>query len=163
MPITDIQTSQPVKPPDMTEQFEPITIFSESNSIKTVSPLSMALVVWLCLITAVCTLLITFFGLKFIKNHNSELFGSQGNGTSEYVFVDEEKLYALKLKDAIKRPGMSMEKAQEDASAFKVSVEKELSVLAKNGKIVLTKQAVLAGGASLDVTDQVATSLGFKP
>jgi hypothetical protein len=116
---------------------------------------------WMCLVTSICTILILFFGLKFANSKGIDVLGA-GGGASAYVIVDEVKLYELKLQGAISRPGMSVERAQEDAARFKDDVETAIKSLAANGKIVLTKQAVLAGGESLDVTEQIAVNLGLK-
>lgn len=147
---------------DLRQAQAPVLAAALPKPVKADASTSIAFVSWMCFVTAVCTLLIGFFCLKYLKNQNSDMLGF-GAGASQYVFVDMEAIYALKLKQAMNRPGMSMEKAEEEASTFKNSVDKEVSRLADNGNIVLTKQAVLAGGSSLDVTEQLAVSLGLKP
>jgi len=161
METTETSPSSPTSLSSIPEYSVPPVKDVRSNTAQTPATASIGLVIWMCFLTSVCTLMIGFWGLKSIKNHGSDLL--EGSSTPQYVFVDEEKLYALKLKEAMNRPGMSVEKAQEDANAFKVSVDKAISLLAGKQKIVLTKQAVLAGGSSLDVTDQLAVSLGLKP
>lgn len=150
----------------MTEQLEKMTevkIATETANIKKDDSVTVGFVSWMCLVTAICTILILFFGLKFANSKGIDVLGAGGGASaSAYVIVDEVRLYELKLQTAISRPGMSVERAQEDAAIFKDDVEKAIKKLAADGKIVLTKQAVLGGGENLDVTEQIAVDLGLK-
>ncbi len=138
-----------------------VKIAAETANVKKDDSVTVGFVSWMCMVTAICTILILFFGLKFANSKGIDVLGA-GTGASAYVIVDEVKLYELKLQTAISRPGMSVERAQEDAAIFKNDVEKAIKRLAADGKIVLTKQAVLGGGESLDVTEQIAVDLGLK-
>ena len=121
---------------------------------------SAGFVAWMCFLTCVGTLVLGYFGLKFASVNYPALFSG---GITHYVFVDEDRLYALKLKESMTRPGMSVEQAQQAADAFQTQMTHEIAQIGKSGKTVLTKQAVLAGGHSSDVTDQVAAAMGLKP
>ena len=124
------------------------------------SGVTAGFVAWMCFLTFVGTLLVAYFGLKYLGSRHPGVLGT--SEASQYVFVDEERLFILKLKESKERPGMSVEQAQHEADLFKRQMELEIARVANAGKTVLTKQAVLAGGTSMDVTDQVATAMGLK-
>ena len=113
----------------------------------------------MCFLSVVATLMIGFFGLKLMTTHK---VGGLGATSQKIVFVDHERLYSMKVKDLMGKPGMSPEDAKADAEAFAKKIELGVKDMTDSGLLVMTTQVLLSGpGGASDVTDEVAKSMGL--
>ncbi len=137
---------------------EPVPANQGSRSTAT-DGVTAGFVTWMCFLSVVAALLIGFFGLRAMTAHNAGWFGGS---SQKIVFVDHERLYAMKIKDLMGKSGMSPEDAKADAEAFAKKIELGVKDMTDSGLLVMTTQVLLSGpGGASDVTDEVAKSMGL--
>lgn len=135
------------------------TLQPSQPSDKSSSPgVSTGLMLWMCLLTAITTLMIGYFTIQQFK---PLLLGAPAGQGSEIVFVDLERIITAKLQENLKNPKLSAQNADAEALAFKAQIDASIVDLAKTGKVVLYKQAVISGGEHMDATLQIMRQLGL--